>query len=158
MLSPRSNGKTRGCYCSCWAPDDRREDARNMLSCKYTSSNKLKKLLRLVGWFIWILTIQSRIRKNFIYMTQENWLDFLTWRPVYKLCVIKCMYLVHIHKKTGMSKLLFWCGIKMCFAFRHDSNPQFIANGRRCEWARNWSVFQWNKISVCLYWLSLLAY
>jgi len=26
--------RTRGCYCSCWAPDDGREDARNMLSCK----------------------------------------------------------------------------------------------------------------------------
>jgi len=33
LLSPRSNGKTRCCYCSCWAPDDGREDARNMLSC-----------------------------------------------------------------------------------------------------------------------------
>ena len=33
LLPPRSNDKTRGCYCSCWAPDDGREDARNMLSC-----------------------------------------------------------------------------------------------------------------------------
>jgi hypothetical protein len=33
LLPPRSNGKTRGCYYSCWAPDDGREDARNMLSC-----------------------------------------------------------------------------------------------------------------------------
>jgi hypothetical protein len=32
LLPPRSNGKTRGCYCSCWAPDDGRDDARNMLS------------------------------------------------------------------------------------------------------------------------------
>jgi hypothetical protein len=32
LLPPRSNGKTKGCYCS-WAPDDGREDARNMLSC-----------------------------------------------------------------------------------------------------------------------------
>ena len=31
LLSPRSNRKTRGCYCSCWAPDDGRQDARNML-------------------------------------------------------------------------------------------------------------------------------
>jgi len=31
LLPPRSNGKTRSCYCSCWAPDDGREDARNML-------------------------------------------------------------------------------------------------------------------------------
>jgi len=29
-----AEGKTRGCYCSCWAADDGREDARNMLSCK----------------------------------------------------------------------------------------------------------------------------
>ena len=33
LLSPRSNGKTRGYYCSCWAPDDRREESQNMLSC-----------------------------------------------------------------------------------------------------------------------------
>jgi hypothetical protein len=38
LLSSRSSGKTRGCYCSCWAPDDRREDARNTLSCTLTSS------------------------------------------------------------------------------------------------------------------------
>jgi len=31
VLSPRYEGKTRGCYCSCWAPDDGREDARNRL-------------------------------------------------------------------------------------------------------------------------------
>jgi hypothetical protein len=35
VLPPRSNGKTRGCYCNWWAPDDGREDARNMLSCTY---------------------------------------------------------------------------------------------------------------------------
>jgi hypothetical protein len=29
--------KTRGCHCSHWAPDDGRENARNMLSCKQTS-------------------------------------------------------------------------------------------------------------------------
>jgi len=33
-LSPRYEGKTRGCYCSHWAPDDGRENARNMLSCR----------------------------------------------------------------------------------------------------------------------------
>jgi hypothetical protein len=33
LLSPRSNGKTRGCYRSWWAPDDGREDAWNTLSC-----------------------------------------------------------------------------------------------------------------------------
>jgi hypothetical protein len=41
--------------CSCWAPGDGREDARNMLSCTQTSSNKLESLLHLVGWFIWIV-------------------------------------------------------------------------------------------------------
>jgi len=35
LLPPRSNGKIRGCYCSCGAPDDGREDARNMLSCTF---------------------------------------------------------------------------------------------------------------------------
>jgi len=33
-LSPRYEGKTRGCHCSHWAPDDGRENAWNMLSCK----------------------------------------------------------------------------------------------------------------------------
>jgi hypothetical protein len=36
-LSPRYEGKTRGCHSSNWAPDDGRENARNMLSCKQTS-------------------------------------------------------------------------------------------------------------------------
>jgi hypothetical protein len=36
-LSPQYEGKTRGCHCSHWAPDDGRENARNMLSCKQTS-------------------------------------------------------------------------------------------------------------------------
>jgi len=54
LLPPCSSGKTRGCYCSRWAPDDGREDARNMLSRTQTSSNKLEELLHLVGWFIWI--------------------------------------------------------------------------------------------------------
>jgi len=36
-LSPRYEGKTKGCHCSHWAPDDGRENARNMLSCKRTS-------------------------------------------------------------------------------------------------------------------------
>jgi len=31
QLSPRHEGKTRGCYCSHWVPDDGRENARNML-------------------------------------------------------------------------------------------------------------------------------
>jgi len=36
-LSPRYEGKTRGCHCSHRAPDDCRENARNMLSCNWTS-------------------------------------------------------------------------------------------------------------------------
>jgi len=36
-LSPRYEGKIRGCHCSHWAPDDGWENARNMLSCKQTS-------------------------------------------------------------------------------------------------------------------------
>ena len=36
-LSPRFQGKTRGCHCSHWAPDDGCKNARNMLSCKQTS-------------------------------------------------------------------------------------------------------------------------
>jgi len=36
------------------APDDGHEDARNMLSSIQTTSNKLEKLLHLVGWFSWM--------------------------------------------------------------------------------------------------------
>jgi len=35
LLSPRSEGKTRDFYCSCWASDDGREDTRIMFSCTY---------------------------------------------------------------------------------------------------------------------------
>jgi hypothetical protein len=55
LLLPRSNGKTRGCYNSCWAPEDGREDTRKIFSCTQTSSNTLEKLLHLVGWFIGIV-------------------------------------------------------------------------------------------------------
>jgi hypothetical protein len=61
LLPPRSNGKIRGCYCICWAPDDGREDARNMLSCTQTSSNNLEEFLHLVGWFIW--NVNSQINR-----------------------------------------------------------------------------------------------
>jgi hypothetical protein len=50
-----SNSKIRGCYWSCWAPDDGRKDARNMLDCTQTSSNKLEEFLHLIGCFIWII-------------------------------------------------------------------------------------------------------
>jgi hypothetical protein len=33
-LSQRYEGKTRGWDCSHWAPNDGRQNARNMLSCK----------------------------------------------------------------------------------------------------------------------------
>jgi hypothetical protein len=36
-LTPRYEGKTRGCHCSHWAPDDGQENVRNMLSCKQTA-------------------------------------------------------------------------------------------------------------------------
>jgi hypothetical protein len=42
QLSPRYEGKTRGCHCSHWTPDDGRENAQNMLSCKQSQDNKLK--------------------------------------------------------------------------------------------------------------------
>jgi hypothetical protein len=41
-LSPRYEGKTRGWNCSHWAPDDGRENARNMLSWKKRQDNKMK--------------------------------------------------------------------------------------------------------------------
>jgi len=42
-------GKTRGCHCSHWAPDDGRKNARNMLSCKQTSGLWTEKLWHQVG-------------------------------------------------------------------------------------------------------------
>jgi hypothetical protein len=40
-----SKGKTRGSSCSCCAPDDGREDARNMLSCKKMSNNNTREIV-----------------------------------------------------------------------------------------------------------------
>jgi len=48
-------------------------------------------------------------------MTQENRLDFSSRHPVYKLCVIKCLYRVHIHKKekeTGRS-IIYYFGVAL---------------------------------------------
>ena len=52
LLSPSSNGKPEAAT-AVVAPEDGHEDARNMLSCIWTTSNKLEKLLHLVGWFSW---------------------------------------------------------------------------------------------------------
>ena len=47
-LSPWYEGKNRSCHCIHWAPDNGRENARNMLSCK-SQDNKLKNwCIRLV--------------------------------------------------------------------------------------------------------------
>jgi hypothetical protein len=52
-LSPRYEGKTRGCHCSHWAPDDGRENARNVMSCKQTSGYSMSSF----GWFpgVWFI-------------------------------------------------------------------------------------------------------
>jgi hypothetical protein len=49
LLSPSSYGKPEAAAAVVVAPDDGHEDARNMLSCIEMASNKLKKLLHLVG-------------------------------------------------------------------------------------------------------------
>jgi len=54
-LSPRYEGKTRGCHCSYWAPDDARENARNMLSCKTNIRIINWKIVASGWWFIWIV-------------------------------------------------------------------------------------------------------
>jgi len=51
LLSPSSDGKPEAATAIVVAPDDGREDARNMLSCILTTSNILENLLHLVGWF-----------------------------------------------------------------------------------------------------------
>jgi len=49
LLSSSSDGKPEAATAVIVAPDDGHDDARNMLSCIYTASNKLEKLLHLVG-------------------------------------------------------------------------------------------------------------
>jgi hypothetical protein len=49
LLSPRSDGKPKAATAVVVAPDDGNEDARNMLRCIQAASNKLEKLLYLVG-------------------------------------------------------------------------------------------------------------
>ena len=41
-LSPRYEGKTRGCYCSYWAPDDGRENAKTYWAVNKRQDNKLE--------------------------------------------------------------------------------------------------------------------
>jgi hypothetical protein len=48
-LSPWYEGKTRGCHCSHWAPDDGRENARTCWAVNIHQDNKLKNCcIRLV--------------------------------------------------------------------------------------------------------------
>jgi hypothetical protein len=54
MVTPRYEGKTRGCHCSHWAPDDGRKNARNKLSCKQTFRIINWKTVAWGWWFIWI--------------------------------------------------------------------------------------------------------
>ena len=49
LLSPTSDGKPEAATAVVVAPDDGHEVALNMLSCIKTTSNKLEKLLHLVG-------------------------------------------------------------------------------------------------------------
>jgi hypothetical protein len=49
LLSPISDGKPEVATAVVVAPDDGQEGARNLLSCIYMTSNKLVKLLHLVG-------------------------------------------------------------------------------------------------------------
>jgi hypothetical protein len=49
VYAPSSDSKPEAATAVVVAPDDGREDAQNMLSCIYTTSNKLEKLLHLVG-------------------------------------------------------------------------------------------------------------
>jgi hypothetical protein len=49
MLSPSSDGKPETAPAVVVAPDDGHEDTRNLFSCISTISNKLVKLLHLVG-------------------------------------------------------------------------------------------------------------
>jgi hypothetical protein len=49
LLSPSSDGKQDPATAVVVAPDDRHENARNMLSCIYMTSNKLEKFLHRVG-------------------------------------------------------------------------------------------------------------
>jgi hypothetical protein len=77
LLSPRSKGKTKGCYCSCWTLDDGRENARNMLSCTQTSSKKLEKIVA-SSWLIYWNCMMIHGLANFQF-TSVTW----PWRVFY---------------------------------------------------------------------------
>jgi hypothetical protein len=49
LLSQSSDGKPEAATAVVVAPDDGHEDAQNMLGCILTTSNKLERLLHLVG-------------------------------------------------------------------------------------------------------------
>ena len=60
-LWPRYEGKTRGCHCSYWAPDDGRENARTCWPVNKRQDKKLKKLLHQVG-DLFELNVKLRIQ------------------------------------------------------------------------------------------------
>jgi len=61
-LSPRYEGKSRGCHCSHWAPDDGRETPETCWAVNDRQDNKLKKLLHQVG-DLFELNIKLRCQK-----------------------------------------------------------------------------------------------
>jgi len=87
-LLPRYEGKTRGCHCSHWAPDDGRENARNMLSCKQTAGWQTEKLLHQVG-DLFELNVKLRCQKLEIIQSIELWNSLVELqRAMNNLCVM----------------------------------------------------------------------
>jgi len=57
-LSPRYEGKTRGCYCSYWAPDDGRENAKTYWAVNKRQDNKLENFCI---WLVIYLNWNGRV-------------------------------------------------------------------------------------------------
>jgi hypothetical protein len=83
-LSPRYEGKTRGSCCSHWAPDDGRENTRNMLSRNVNKrqDNKLENCcIWLVIYLNWILKRTVLYLNVYFYLKGEGQqcLAYETW-------------------------------------------------------------------------------
>jgi hypothetical protein len=124
-----------------YAPDDGREGARNMLSHTWTSSNKLVKLLHLVGWFILIVWLCTDLRTSnlseiFIVLrsTQRNTVIHLHSVSC-KVVLVRFDFSQHILAKSTITKFhenpasrsgAVPCGrtymTKLIVAFRHVAN------------------------------------
>ena len=161
MLSPCSNSKTRGCYCSCWASDDGHEDTWNMLSCTQTTSNKLEKLLHLIGWFIWMEVLQfvnvSCVR--FIMRIEVH--SFYYWNPEITFSTNTHYHRLSVLLLTFLLVLVAFCFIVLVFfkVCQLHNIAEWFLKYSCCvaalglwsiwEWLLMWTFFESNILNTC---------